>query len=199
MKLASLLFFALLLRAHQTSGFERPLNEPMCSFRDGEQALMGYALFGAIALIGVVYALALKRFGEPGEAVNAVGAGVLLLLIAATPAGLPLHRAGALVLIGSIFAHYALLLLPGRRWPLLLHLGMPIVLAVATGFQSYGLWQKGMICYLVVVAVVHHHQVKSRARTCGAAAVEVEQGHAHSAASALIPPLASPFKRGGIR
>ena len=191
MKLASLLFFSLLAYAHQASDFDRPLDEPMCAFRDGAQGWLGYALFGAVALIGACYLFTLKRLGQPGEAANGVGAGLLLVVIAATPGEWALHRAGAFVLLGSIYAHYALLLLPGRRPLLALHLSAPLVLAVATGFGSYGLWQKGMISYLVVVALVHHHAVKRRAREVGSRTPlhmpTAEDGHGQ--ASFAKPPL----------
>ena len=165
MKLASLLFFALLVGAHWACGLDQPLQEPLCSFRESDCRSLGYALFGAIALIGAVYAIGLRRHGQPGEAANAVGSGLLLLLIAATPSGWALHRAAAMVLLFSIFAHYAIVLLAGPRALLLSHASTPFLLAIATGFQSYGLWQKGMICYLVVVAVIHHHVVMRR--LCG--------------------------------
>lgn len=165
MKLASLLFFVLLVVAHQTYAFDGPLEQPLCSFREGAFGWLGYSLFGAIALVGGVYTVTLRRLGEPGEAANAVGASLLLLAVAATPAAWPLHRASAAVLLGSIYVHYAILLLSGRQLWLAVHLSVPILLAVGTGFQSYGLWQKGLICYLVVVALVHHHVVKRRSAT----------------------------------
>jgi hypothetical protein len=161
MKPAGLLFFVLLAYAHAASGLPWPLHQPLCGFREGDAPTLGYALFIAIALVGAIYAFAMRRSGLSGEAANVVGSGLLLAVVAATPSWWPLHNAAAIVLMGSIFAHYAILLLPWRTW-LYAHLSMPVGLATATQFESYGLWQKALICYLVVVAVAHHHIVKRR-------------------------------------
>jgi hypothetical protein len=163
MKPAALLFFVLLALAHVACGRPAALHQPLCSFREGEAPTLGYALFCAIALVGAIYALAMRRGGLPGEAANVVGSGLLLAIVAATPSTWALHNAAALVLMGSIFAHYAILLLDERAW-LYVHLAMPLVLAAATRLESYGLWQKALICYLVAVAVAHHHIVQRRGR-----------------------------------
>jgi hypothetical protein len=167
MKLASLLFFALLVWAHWACGLDQPLQQPLCAFREGDCRSLGYALFGAIACIGAVYAVGLRRHGQQGEAANAIGSGLLLLLIVATPSEWVLHRAAAIVLLFSIYVHYAIVLSVGPRVLLLFHAFFPFLLAIMTGLQSYGLWQKGMICYLVVVAVIHHHIVMRRLAIIG--------------------------------
>ncbi len=165
MKLAALCYFSLLVYVHQVRGVDGAIGQPLCSFRDGEFGLLGYALFCAVALVGAVYTFGLRRFGEPQEAANTLGGGLLLLIVVATPSRWPLHDASALVLLGSIYVHYAIVLSqrPGRVL-MLVHLGMPLLLAAAIGFHSYGLWQKGMIGYFVAVAVVHHHVAANRAR-----------------------------------
>jgi hypothetical protein len=170
MKLASLIFFVLLIYAHQLCGLYEPLGQPLCAFREGELPSLGYSLFCSIALIGVLYAFALRRLGQPGEAANTVGMGVLFLIVAATPARWTLHNASAFVLLTSIYAYFAILLhRSGRPLMMLVHLSVPLLLAVATGFQSYGLWQKCLIGYLVVAAMVHHHLVARSARASAAA------------------------------
>jgi hypothetical protein len=40
---------------------------------------------------------------------------------------------------------------------MLIHLCAPLVIAVVTGFESYGIWQKALISYFVVAATIHHH------------------------------------------
>jgi hypothetical protein len=164
MKPAALFFFVLLTYAHAVSGLPAPLHQPLCGFREDDAPTLGYALFLAIALVGAIYAFAMRRRGLHGEAANVVGSGLLLAIVAATPSWWPLHNAAAIVLMGSIFAHDAILLLQRRPW-LYAHLAMPLVLAAATRLESYGLWQKALICYLVAVAAVHHHIVQRRGRT----------------------------------
>jgi hypothetical protein len=51
MKLASLLFFALLIYVHQVCSPFEALDWPLSAFREGECEPLGYALFGAIALV----------------------------------------------------------------------------------------------------------------------------------------------------
>jgi hypothetical protein len=61
MKLASIAFFGLLIYAHQASAIDQPITRPLCDFRDGN-AIVGYALFSMIALVGILYTITVKRF-----------------------------------------------------------------------------------------------------------------------------------------
>jgi hypothetical protein len=164
MKLATLLFFVLLAYAHQVRGLEQMLHRPLCAFREGEFGAIGYALFCAIALIGVLYIFCLQRYGEPAEASNIVSFGVLLAIAVATPSWWAIHDASAFMLMASVYLYFALLLYRSARPWMWLHLAMPVLLVVVTGFQSYGLWQKALICYFVLAIAVHHHFVKRGAR-----------------------------------
>jgi hypothetical protein len=164
MKLAALFFFWLLVTAHQLCGLYMPLHEPLCSFRYGEFGAIGYGLFVTMALLGVIYGLDLRRYGQPGEAANTISFGTILLIIGATPSHWPLHKAAAAVLMLCTLAYFALLLYRANSPLIWAHLAVPLLLAVLTGFQSYGLWQKAVICYIVLAAVVHHHLAKRGAR-----------------------------------
>lgn len=166
MKLASLSFFVLFAYAHQVRGVEGSIGEPLCSFRDGEFGLLGYALFCLTTLVGALYTFGLRQINATtSEAANTLGGALLLLVVVATPSHWALHKASALVLLGSFYVHYAIILsqLPGQRL-MYAHLAFPIVLAAAIGFHSYGLWQKGMIGYFIVIAVVHHYLATSGRR-----------------------------------
>jgi hypothetical protein len=55
---------------------------------------------------------------------------------------------------------------------MLIHLCAPILLAVVTGFESYGIWQKSLISYFVVVSTFHHHLATREMRANAAAAAE---------------------------
>jgi len=173
MKLAALIFFALLASAHQVCGLDRPMLVSMCSFREGEAPWLGYSLFFAIAVVAGIYAIDLKRFGKTGDAVRAEGFAALLVIVAATPAWWVIHNACAIVLLVSAYWYFAGVLY-GRSWTLMvLHMAFPFVLIGATWFQGYGIWQKGMICYFVAAAAVHHHVVMREARArIGAGVVE---------------------------
>ena len=89
----------------------------------------------------------------------------LLLIVVATPSWGGLHNLTALMLLFSMFAYYAVLLYrAGSRFFLALHLAVPVLIAVAFHFQSYGIWQKALISYFVAAAVVHCHIATRAAR-----------------------------------
>jgi hypothetical protein len=158
LKLASLLYFALLYCAHQVSDLYTPLDQPLSNFRGGKFGLLGYSIFCTIALIGVLYAIGLRHANQPAEAGNTIVSLALLLIIVATPSWGTLHNLAALMLLFSMFLYYAVLLYrTGSRPFLVIHLAAPILLATAFHFQSYGIWQKSLISYFVVAAVIHHH------------------------------------------
>jgi len=174
MKLASLLFFALLIFVHQVCSPYDALDWPLSAFREGECEPLGYALFGAIALVTTVYSVDLKRFRDPIEAIDTVGFGVLLLFVTVSPNRWMFHRASAFTLLGCGYVFFALQLRNNR--PLvLLHLCAPLVLAVVTGFHSYGIWQKALISYFVVVGTIHHHVATRDMRRSATSVVEAAE------------------------
>jgi hypothetical protein len=171
MKLASLLFFALLIYVHQVCSPFEALDWPLSAFREGECEPLGYALFGAIALVTGVYSVDLRRFRDPIEAIDTIGFGVLLLFVALSPNRWMFHRVSAFTLLGCTYVFFAIHL--RQNLPLMLiHLTAPIVLAVVTGFESYGIWQKALISYFVVVGTIHHHVATRAMRGDTAGAVE---------------------------
>ena len=171
MKLASLLFFALLVYVHQVCSPFEALAWPLSAFREGECEPLGYALFGAIGLLTAVYSVDLKRFRDPIEAIDTIGFGVLLLFVAFSPNRWLFHRVSAFTLLGCAYVFLAIQL--RNNLPLIIiHLCAPLVLAVVTGFESYGIWQKALISYFVVVATIHHHVATREMRDNAAGAVE---------------------------
>ena len=156
MKLAAVMFFALLFHVHQVCSPYETLDWPLSAFREGECEAVGYALFGAIALVTAVYSVDLKRFKDPIEAVDTIGFGVLLLFVAVSPNRWLFHRVSAFTLLGCAYVFFAIHLRNNRRL-MVMHLCAPIALAVVTGFQSYGLWQKALISYFIVAGTIHHH------------------------------------------
>ena len=174
MKLASLIFFALLFYVHHVCSAYEPLHWPLSAFRDGECGPLGYALYGAIALVTAVYSVDLKRFRDPIEAVDTIGFGMILLMAAFSPNRWMLHRGSAGLLLVCTYVFLAMELRNNR--PLMyLHLSAPIALAALTGFESYGLWQKALISYFVVVATFHHHVAMREQRDPAVAAVQAAQ------------------------
>lgn len=157
MKPAALSFVLLLIYVHWTGDLERAAEQPLSTFRDDSKGLLGYALFAALLLVGVLYVVTLARSQREAEAIIS-GLGVLILLtVAVTPSTDPFHLLCSLLLFGLLFGYNSILLFRAERILLALHLLVPIALAFATRFHSYGLWQKSFISYFVFLAAAHHH------------------------------------------
>jgi hypothetical protein len=157
MKLASLAFLWLLLYAHGEIETADPLALPLSMFRDGANGWLGYALFVLLLVIGGLYARALARSRKEAETSMAGCAVLLLLIVAVTASEGALHVLCSLVLLALLYGYCGAVLYHARSPWLLGHLAVPVLLALATGFQSYGAWQKCFIVYCVLAVAVHHH------------------------------------------
>jgi hypothetical protein len=163
--LSSLLFLALLSLAHLGGRPEELLAQPLSVFRDGELSLVGYQLFGLLAVIGGLEVAALARRGRTAEAAVTGLATALLVLVAITPTPHPAHEFSAFFLLFVMYAYFGCLLAPaGRLWTLL-HLSAPLWLLLLTRFHSYGLWQKSCVVYFLLAANLQHHLPDRQART----------------------------------
>jgi hypothetical protein len=161
-KLVSATFVLLLLAAHGAGDFSQRLAEPLSMFRDGKQAWLGYLLFAALLLVGLLYMRDLIRAGKEEEAVTAGLAILLLFIVAVTPSLQAFHLLGSLLLLLLLFGHYWRLLRDsGSPW-IIFHSSAPFALVLLSGCHSYGLWQKCLILYLVVLANVRHHLLGRR-------------------------------------
>jgi hypothetical protein len=159
MKLIASTFFLLLLAAHGTAARDELLGQPLSLFRDGEQILWGYSIFVVLLLVGMFYTAALARSDRVAEAAVAGLAVLFLAVVTATPSLDGFHVLCSLVLLLLLFWYYALLLYRAESLWLCVHLAVPLILVSATGFHSYGLWQKSLICYFILLAVIHHHRL----------------------------------------
>lgn len=157
MKLSSLAFVLLLVIAHAAVDPDRAVELPLSMFRDGDRPWVGYALFGHLLLIGVLYIRGLARSDRIAEAVISSAAVVLLAAIAVTPSLDGFHHLFSFLLLLLLFGYYGLVLYKAESGWLFAHLAAPVVLVFGIGFHSYGLWQKMFIVYIVGAAVVHHH------------------------------------------
>jgi hypothetical protein len=162
MKLAALSFFLILMYVHWAGDLERAAEQPLSTFRDDSKSLLGYALFASLLLVGVLYVVALARSQREAEAIiSAIGV-LVLLAVAITPSTNSFHLLCSLLLFGLLFGYYAILLYRTERVLLLPHLIVPVALAFAIQFHSYGLWQKSFISYFIFLATVHHHVLTHR-------------------------------------
>jgi hypothetical protein len=157
-KLASAAFVLLLLAAHGAANPGERLPLPLSVFRDCEDGWWwGYLLFTALQLIALLSMLSLFRAGKEEEATSAALAAVLLFLVAVSPSWDPFHLLCSIALLLFLFRHYWWLLGTARsRW-LLPHLLAPLFLLLLSGAHSYGLWQKSLILYFVLLANIRQH------------------------------------------
>lgn len=145
---ATVVFLVLLAAVHLA--VPDTLDRPLSMLRDGPYPATGYALFALLGLVGVLHVRAAVRLDHgAGVAVPAVGV-VLLAVVALTPSFDEDHAWAAFALMALVYLYYALRLgLAGSPW-LYAHLAFPVLLAVATSFSSYGVWQKGFVVYFLL-------------------------------------------------
>lgn len=162
MRLSSAAFVLLLVGAHGVGDLDQRLGQPLSVFRDGAHGWLGYLLFASLLAIGWRYTTALVRAGEEDEAVSGGLATLLLFVVAVTPSFNGFHLLCSFALLLLLFVHYGRLLRDsGSPW-FVLHVLAPLALALASGSHSYGLWQKSLILYVVVLANVRHHLLGQR-------------------------------------
>ena len=162
MKIATLAFLLLLGYAHLTGDTERLLAQPLSMFRDGQQSAAGYGLFALLGLVAAAMTAACVRAGRDVEVCVLCVAGFLLVIVAVTPSLWPLHELCSLLLLSLLYWYFALLFYAWEsrwRWLLFVHLPAPLALVIVTQCHSYGLWQKSLIVYFVVVINIHYHLV----------------------------------------
>jgi hypothetical protein len=168
MKLTALSFLVLLFCAHGASDAESPLEQPLSLFRDGEQGLLGHALFALLLLMSVFQLQVLYRARREGDLCVLSLAAFLLVFVAFTPSKNSFHILCSFVLLGLLYGFYALLLAHARSLWLVPHTVIPFVWMLATSCHSFGLWQKGLIVYFVLAASLHHHLLsRGRSRDVG--------------------------------
>ena len=156
MKLASLAFVTCLSLAHLEGDFAKTLSLPLSMIRDGESWWVGYLLFGLLLLIA---GLMLDRLRRDDLAVDACLLGIVaafLLLVAVTPSRNGFHDFGSFVVLAVLFGYYAAVLRGESAAWMFGHLAVPILLLFVTQVHSYGLWQKSLIVYFLLVINVHH-------------------------------------------
>ncbi len=151
-KLLSGLFLVILVALHGLLGAEAAAL-PLSMFRDGRFATLGYLAFLVLIAIGPFMVSASCRAGAYGDAAFYALASAALLVVALTPSMAPDHVFWSLALLLGFYVYYARLLADAASFWIVPHLLMPGALAIAT--QNFGLCQKSLIVYFLVVANVH--------------------------------------------
>jgi hypothetical protein len=155
-RLLSVIFLILLLKAHTVGEFEIRLWLPLSLMRDGPTGWLGYAMFAFLVGISALQCIALTRAKREWDAGICWIGTVLLVFVALTPSVDFWHLFASVILLSLLYSYYAFSLRnAGSIW-LIPHLVSPIILVLLTKYHSYGLWQKSLIVYLVLIANIHH-------------------------------------------
>lgn len=149
MRVATLLFLILLGVAHRDD--LDAVDRPLSLFRE-KSPVVGYTLFGLLALIGGLHLRTYYRLGLDRQLFAPVCSLLLLAVVAVTPSPDGLHTLAALVLLGFVFGWYAFRLYRVASPWLFVHLAVPVLALVLTAAQSYGLWQKTVVVYFILAA-----------------------------------------------
>lgn len=151
MRLVTLAFLVLLALAHTSGEAEEALARPLSLFREEADSPIGWLLFAFLLAAGVILVQLLVRMRWFVDALMLLVATALLAVVAATPSFDSDHLFVSGVLLLSLYVYYAVLFHRlASRW-LWLHLPMPVLLLFLTQLHSYGLWQKSLILYYLLV------------------------------------------------
>lgn len=161
MRLVTLAFLALLILAHANADWQIALARPLSLFREEATSPIGWWLFGLLLAAGVILVQLLLRMRWFFDALMLLVATGLLAFVAATPSLDADHLVVSGVLLLALYLYYAVLFHRlESRW-LWLHLPMPILLVFLTQRHSYGLWQKSLILYFLLVINLQYSASKA--------------------------------------
>jgi hypothetical protein len=154
-KLLAAAFVVLLVYAHLADLQGDAYNRPLSMFRDYSPAWVGYAMFAILVAIGSITAVTAFRAQAYLQCGVYVFGTVLLTIVAATPSNSFNHLQISLLLMAIIFANFA-----ARLWMndeyfwFAIHAFAPTILALLTKLESFGIWQKALVVYFVLVVVI---------------------------------------------
>ncbi len=120
--------------------------------RDGKHATLGYILFATLTMVGLGQCLMYWIARRKIEFVVQLVALGMLIFVAVTPSRDSDHTVASLILLVFIFVFYAIRLYFASSIWFFAHLMAPVALAaLAAVKQSYGLVQKSVILYSVLL------------------------------------------------
>lgn len=158
---------------------------PLSLLRDGSAAAKAQSAFGLLLVIHVLLLTAAWRARDRFALFTFAGVGGLLGIVALTPSDSILHLTAAILGLSLAFSYYAFVLQRLAHCWFWLHLVMPVALAVAAWWLDphpfeaflvptttgavwvppvYGIWQKAMLAYLLLLANIHALQLHTRRR-----------------------------------
>lgn len=173
---ATLAFLTVMVWTHLQPPMVERLRTPLSLLRDGTYPALGYALFGLLILIHLLLVRTAWRARASGALAAFALATALIAYVAATPSTDGAHLFAAILALSVPYSYYAVKMkLEGSGW-LLAHLLAPLVLLLVTLVVDpggslpvtvrvhdatvwvppyYGIWQKAIVLYFLVVANVH--------------------------------------------
>ncbi len=155
-------FSVLLVYAHLADVQGDAYLRPLSMFRDYDPAWIGYTLFAVLVAIGLAAARTAYRVEAELPMAAYLLFTALLTVIAATPSVDALHTTCSLfVMVGMFFYYLGVFYRNDSFFLLFMHLIAPSILMLASRLESYGVWQKGMILYFLLVVIIHEDSLAS--------------------------------------
>ena len=128
---------------------------PMSLFRDVEPTWIGYVMFGLLIALGMETARSAARLQYWSQIIANGFIASALAVTALTPSFDSLHVMGANVAMIALLANITWLLFQHEQWFwMAIHLITPASLAMGALTNGYGVWQKGMILYLLAATAL---------------------------------------------
>lgn len=162
-KIFGISFVTLLIAIHYGEAVDGDVySRPLSMFRDVEPQWVGNLLFGLLLCLGFSAVRTALRVKSELDAVFYGLTTLSMGYIACTPSYTAGHNLCAFATMGIMYCYFLIRLFATESflvwWA---HMAAPMLILWLTKAGSYGIWQKSVIVYFVVVIVVHEHIMAS--------------------------------------
>jgi hypothetical protein len=95
------------------------------------------------------------RQRDRSDIITGISIVLLLVIVMVTPSKDAFHRYSSYVLFLLLMGYYTWVLLRWNSRYVIVHLAVLLLLTVLTAWHSYGLWQKALVLYMLVLMNMH--------------------------------------------
>jgi hypothetical protein len=149
--IGTLLFLLTLVIGHCYAGWEEALQVPFSQWRDGPYYVFGYVNFTLLLVCSLLIFVLILRQRQRGDIITAISIVLLLFIVMVTPSKDAFHRYSSYVLFLLLMGYYTWVLWRWNTRYVIVHLAVLLALTVLTAWHSYGLWQKALVFYMLVL------------------------------------------------
>ncbi|MFT3882598.1 MAG: hypothetical protein QM703_23465 [Gemmatales bacterium] len=153
--IGTLLFLLTLVIGHAYAGWEEALHVPFSQWRDGPYSVFGYVNFILLLACSLLILVLIIRQRLRSDIITAVSIVLLLFIVMITPSKDAFHRYSSYVLFLLLMGYYTWVLWRWNARNVIVHLAVLLALTLLTAWHSYGLWQKALVLYMLVLMNIH--------------------------------------------